>query len=268
MKTKIAFITVILLMAIKYSYGDVILENTHHVSKCVKITNIDDYPDVCFLVYVNEVMSYPTYIVSSSDCLTKGYKYNVLNLLAVNKSYMSGKDMSKINWLKDAHALPSNIRIDPEGGYVDDSIPISGIDEYYKVVGFSNTNVILYKWKQVTKYNNGKPDLIENFEYVEPVTPIYQKIMVGINSSDKPSNIEVFPNPANKNIHLRIIDSYSGAVSVELVATTGKVVQSFNLSKQSSILNKEIPLTNVAKGAYLVKVQMGKDVEYKKVLIK
>lgn len=268
MKTKLAFFTIIMLLLITNGYCDIILDNTHHVDKCVKITNIEDYPDVCLVVYVNEVMSYPTYIVSSANCLTKGYKYNVLNVLAVNKSYLSGKDISRINWLKDAHALPSNIKIEPEGGYVHDSIPISGIEEYYRIVGFSDSNVIIYKWKQVTKFNNGKPDLIENIEYAEPTIPLYQKIMVGTHPSQNPSAIELYPNPATKKIHLRITDNYTGPLSVELVTSTGKAMKTISLHKLSSVFDYDIPVANVAKGAYLVKVQLGKVIEYEKIILK
>jgi hypothetical protein len=268
MKTKFYLILIAAFIS-KFTFADVIIDNTHYVEKCVKITNMEDYPDVAFIGYcllmgqmrqVNEL--------SPTLCLDKGYRLNEFTVYAVNKSYLNGKDINKIDFRKDLNALPTNIAINPYMGFVYDSIPLAAIEEYYKVVGFSNTNVILYKWKQVTKYNNGKPDLIENFEYAEPTTPLYQKIMVGMRPSQKASSIEVYPNPANKNIHLRIIDNYIGPLSTEFVSSTGKVLKSFNLNKQSSILDCDIPVANVTKGAYFVKVQQGKAVEYKKIIIK
>lgn len=268
MKTQLLFVLVCLLL-IKTSFADVIMPNTHYVAKCVKITNVEDYPEVTFIGY-----SFSGYLglmvieLSSTVCLNKGYKYNEFAVYALNKSYLKGKDINKINYRTDSNALPSNIAIEPYEGYVDDSIPISGIEEYYKVVGFSDSKVILYKWKQVTKYNNGKPDLTENFTYDADVSQFYQRITVGINSSKKPSVIEVFPNPAHKNIHLRINDSYTGTMPVELVNAAGKVLKTLSLSKSEALFDYDIPVANMPKGAYVVKVQLGKKVEYKKMLIK
>lgn len=251
------------------SFGDIIISNTHFVAKCVKITNMDDYPDVTFIGYsmllgqMRQVAE-----LSSSECLDKGYRLNNYIVFAVNKSYLKGKEISKVNFPKDPNALPSDIAIEPYKGYVWDSIPISAIEEYYKVVGFSDSNVILSKWKQVTKYNNGKPDLIETFTYNGDVSPLYQKITVGVNSSKKQSGIEVFPNPTNKNIHLRINDPYNGKVLVELLTADGTVVKTFNLDKPGLILDYDIPVANMAKGVSFVKVQMGKLVEYKRIIIK
>lgn len=268
MKIQLLFVLVCLMLS-KASFADVIMPNTHYVAKCVKITNMEDYPDVAFIGYsllmgqirqVNEL--------SPTVCLDKGYRLNEYAVYAVNKSYLNGKDISKIVFHKDINALPSNIAINPYMGFVYDSIPLAAIEEYYKVVGFSNTNVILYKWKQVTKYNNGKPDLIENFTYDADVSQLYQRITVGINSSKKPSVIEVFPNPAHKNIHLRINDSYTGTMPVELVNAAGKVLKTLSLSKSEALFDYDIPVANMPKGAYVVKVQLGKKVEYKKMLIK
>lgn len=268
MKTPLLLVLLFVLLS-KVSFGDIIISNTHYVAKCVKITNVEDYPEVTFIGYAfSGDMGLNVTVLSSTECMNKGYKFNAFNVYAVNKSYLQGKEISKVNYRNDPNALPSNIPIEPYMGYVWDSIPISAIEEYYKVVGFSDSNVILYKWKKVTKYNNGKPDLIETFTYNGDVSPLYQKITVGINSSQKQAAIEVFPNPANKNIHLRINDPYNGPVSVELLTAAGKVLKTFNLDKPGLILDYDIPVANVAKGVCFVKVQMGKRMEYKKVIIK
>lgn len=269
MKTQLLFVLFSVLVS-NICFGDVIVGNFHYVSKCVKITNVDDYPDISLIGYTasSPFTDRDTYIVSSSQCLTRGYGYGSFNIFAVNKTYLKEKDISKINFGNDPNALPSNIAIQPNLGMVNDSIPIIDIQEYYKVAGFSETNVILYLWKKVTKYNNGKPDLIESFICDTEMPPLYQKITVGVNTSKRPSDIEVFPNPANKNIHLRVNDSFKGTVSVELINSSGKVLKSFSLGKSQQILDYDIPVANVAKGAYFVKVQMGKAVEYKMILIK
>jgi hypothetical protein len=267
MKTQLLLVLIAVLVS-KLSFGDIILSNTHYVAKCVKITNVEDYPDVAFIGYSFwGDMGVSATELSSSECLNKGYKFNGFAVYAVNKGDLKGKDINKINYPTDPNTFPSNIAIEPYRGYVHDNIPISGIEEYYKVMGFSDTNVILFKWKQVTKYNNGKPDLTETFTYDGEVSQLYQKIAVGTNFSKQPSAIEVYPNPANKNVHLRITNNYSGTVSVELITSTGKVAKAFQINKLTSILDHEFSDSNVAKGACFVKVQMGKEVEYKKIVM-
>lgn len=268
MKTKVLLILIALSIS-KFSFGDVILDNTHYVAKCVKITNMEDYPDVAFIGF-SLLMGQMRQVteLSSTVCLDKGYKFNDFTVYAVNKSYLNGKDISKIDFRKESNALPSNIAINPYMGFVNDSIPLSGIEEYYKVVGFSDKNVILFKWKQVTKYNNGKPDLIESFTYDPEAQPLYQRIIVGINASEKSSVIEVFPNPAHKMIHLRINDSYKGTVSVDLVDTAGKVMKTISFSKSETLLNYDIPVSDMSKAAYSVIIHLGKKVESRKIVIK
>ena len=37
-------------------YDDIIPENSHFVEKCVKITNLNDYPDVSLIGYIYGIM--------------------------------------------------------------------------------------------------------------------------------------------------------------------------------------------------------------------
>lgn len=266
MKTQLLFVLVAILMS-KVSFADIILPHTHYVSKCVKITNLEDYPEVTFVGYgYMGGESRNVTELSSTICLDKGYKFNHFAVCAINKSYLQGKELSKINFLEDFNVLISNT-INPLKGYVHDSIPISGLEEYYKVVGFTESKVILYKWKQVTKYNNATPDLIEYFAYDGEVSPLYQKITPGVIAFKRPSCLEVFPNPANRNIHIRINDNYTGTIPVELITSKGEVLKSFNLNKSASIHDFDIPVAEVSKGAYLIKVKMEQVVEYEKIIL-
>jgi len=154
------------------SYCDVIPENSHKFDKCVKIINVDDFPEYCLLAY----MSYPTggrniYIINSKTCLEKGYHYS-LNILAVKKEYLAKMDLNTTNWLKDKNALKSNIFIDSDGGYESNDNPISSIDAYYKIVGFTDTSVILYKCKELLRFIDGRPALIKTYKYDDGLSQI------------------------------------------------------------------------------------------------
>ena len=243
--------------------------NSHYVTKCVKITNLDNYPDVSIIGFILDVgMSYDTYLITSSECLTKGYRFNDFKVFAINREYLVGKDILKIDFPKDPNALASNIAIEPNADYVDDSNPITAIEQYYKIVGFSKTNVVLYLLKEVTKFNDGKPDLTKTYTYDGEISLLSQKITVGINSLQNYPGIELYPNPAQKNFHVKINNSYLGTVPLELVTMGGKVVKSMNLNKSGIILDSELQIANIDKGAYLVNLKFGKIVESRKIVIK
>lgn len=269
MKKRITFLLVVFLFLGRISYGDIIIDNAHYVEKCVKITNLADYPEVALLGFVPpSAMSYDTYLISSSQCLTKGYKFNDFNVFAVSKAYLEGKDIKKIDLPRDPNAIRSNIHIEVFGGYVHDSIPISGVEQYYKIIGFSDMSVILHKWKEVTKYNNGTQDSTKTFAYEGEVSQLSQKLTVGINGLQNRHSIELYPNPADKNFHLRINSKYLGAVPVEIVTMGGKMVKSFTINKNGLIVDYDVPVGNIAKGTYLVNLKFGKNVESRKIVIK
>ena len=253
----------------KLSFGDVIVIGVHYVEKCVKVTNIEDYPEVSLLGFVPpSAAPYDTYIINSKDCLTKGHKYNDFNVYAVNKEYLIGKDIKKLDLPRDPNASANNIHIELYGGYLNDSIPISGIEQYYKIAGFSTTSVILYKWKEITKFNNGKPDSTSTYTYQGDSSQLYQKIQTGINSNLYPSTIELYPNPAQKIVHLKINNAYQGKVTLEMTTLGGKTIRYLNLVKAGLILDYDIHIENLAKETYLVNLKFGVRVESRKIIIK
>lgn len=268
MKKRITFLIVAFLFLCRISFGDIIMDNVHYVEKCVKITNLADYPDVAFLGFVpRSARSSDTYLISSSQCLTKGYKYNDFNVFAVNKTYLEGKDLKKIDLPSDSNAISSNVYLEILGYYVHDSIRISGVEQYYQVIGFSNTSVVLHKWKEVTKYNNRTPDLIKTFAYEGDVSKLSQKLPVGANYPAKQNIIEVYPNPTDKNVHFRIRSSYMGPVPLEIVTMGGEVVKSSSIYKAGIIVDYDVPVAHIAKGTYLVNVKFGNTVESQKIVI-
>ena len=269
MKKHIIFLVFVLVLMNKTGYCDVIEINTHYVDKCVKITNIDDYPEVSLLGFIPpSAAPYDTYVINSIDCLTKGYKYNNFNIYAVKKEYLIGKDIKKIDLPRDPNASPNNIHIELYGGYINDSISISSIEQYYKIVGYTTTSVVLYKWKEVNKFNNGKPDSTSTYTYQGDSSQLYQKIQTSINSNQYQSSIELYPNPAQKIVHLKINNTYQGKVTLEMTNIGGRTIKFLNLVKTGLILDYDIPIGNLAKEAYLVNIKFGNRVESRKIVIK
>ena len=269
MKKQITLLVIVLLFTCKISYGDIIPDHSHYVAKCVKITNLDGYPDVSLLGFIPPgFVPYDTYLVSSTECLTNGYKYNYFKVFAVSKKYLVGKDIKKLDLPKDPNALVSNLPIQPFGGYVNDSIHISGLEQYYKIVGFSSTEVILYLWKEVDKFNDGKPDTTKTFTYNGDVSMLSQNIQTGINLKELKTSFELYPNPARKEFHLKINNLYVGSVFIEIISLDGKIVKSLMVDKFGYTFDRDIQIENLRSGTYSVSLKFGKIVESKKLVIK
>ncbi|MFZ4707737.1 MAG: T9SS type A sorting domain-containing protein [Bacteroidales bacterium] len=91
----------------------------------------------------------------------------------------------------------------------------------------------------------------------------YSHTVVGINKLvAQDQSISIFPNPGNGKITL---NSYNAITSIEIYNLVGETIYSdFNLSCQTT---KAVDISNVSKGIYFVKVQIGKKEINKKIVI-
>ncbi len=138
--------------------ADITPPNSHPLSRCVKVVNLNEFPNVVLIGYetgpvVNKVDKYEMYQIKNNECLTKGYKFNSLSI------YWNTKD--KPNSVEPNNLLLENI--EPYGGYVDKNNPLVKEDIEYSIVGFSSGKLVLYKSKQTLEYNNGTPKKVETF---------------------------------------------------------------------------------------------------------
>jgi hypothetical protein len=264
---KYKFLLVItFLMMSRLSYCDIINSGYHAVIKCVKITNIEDYPEISIIGQTGNTVSW-NYVATSTECLKGGTSMDYFYLFAVNTTYLQGKDITKIDWIKDKNALSSNIRINPRRDVIEDSIPIYSIEQFYKILGFADITVVLFKWKEITNDKNGDPLSENEYTYEGDVSKLSQKILVGINSTSYHSTFTLYPNPAQQVVSLKINNFYEGTVPVEIVSFGGKVLRSTTLNKTGFIYDSIIPIDNLPKGIYFVTIRFGAMVETQKLII-
>ncbi len=186
------------------SYGDIIPPNSHIVNKCVKITNVNDYPDISLLGVTTCMAFCPqVYVIEPATCLTKGYKLNCLMIYGVRKSYLAGKDITSIDWSKDAHTFKTNVEIDPAGDYADNANSIYSIDQYYKIVGFTDSSVELYKYREVDYYCNGSIAVISTGKYSGDSSKLSQTLPFARKANPEARRKEL--NLAHSECHVNII---------------------------------------------------------------
>jgi hypothetical protein len=270
MKTYKLYLFIVLYLSCRISYCDIIPPNSHYVNKCVVITNVNDYPDISLLGVTNCMAYCPTiYLIGSTTCLDKGYKFNCLTIYGVSNSYLAGKDITTIDWSKDKHAFKTNIQIDPAGGYADNSNLIYSINQYYRIVGFTDNSVVLYKCKEIDYFCNGSIAVSSIGKYSGDSTKLSQSLPTGTKaaSGSYGTAIDLFPNPAQKSFRLKLTNSYRGNVSVKIYTIDGKSVRTFNVNKSEILMDYLMHADNLAKGSYFVNIIMGNAIETKKVVI-
>jgi len=174
MTIKKIFLLTLFFVLSKVSYCDIIPDNSHSVDKCVKIINSGDFPDISLVTLVRHPGrdGSKASILDPTLCIDKGYKFNILEIFAVKNSYLVNKNLDSIDWVNNTNCFRANIQIDSYGGYVDNATPISSIDEYYKIAGFTDTSVILYKCKEIIKFNNRRPVSIKTYTYKSGITSL------------------------------------------------------------------------------------------------
>lgn len=259
------------LMLNKISYCDVIEIGSHAVIKCIKITNVEDYPEISLIRFNTSLMTdgsnYSSYVIVSPECLEDHYGKGWFYLFAVNKTYLQGKDIEKIDWENDENAVRTNIQLNTMRDVVNDSNPISSIEQFYKILGFTDSSVVLFKWKEVENDINGKVLSDNEFTYDGDISKLSQQIPLGINSNQYSSTFTLFPNPAQQVVSLKISNFYEGTVPVEIISFGGKILKSIALNKSGFIHDSTIPIENLPKGIYFVTIRFGAMVETQKLII-
>ena len=174
--------------------ADVIPPNAHTIHRCVTIVNVDEFPDIYLIGYVTGPMSYDPYIIEQDKCLTMGYKFNKLEILAAKKSYVDYIGVENIE-LSDENVFISDAEIYPIGGYVMDDNPLESEEIEYSIAGFSgNKSLILYKSKQVSGYKDSTRNIIETFE-----KPYINDLRLSIDGDEEPTLIPEPSLPSENN---------------------------------------------------------------------
>ena len=129
---------------INFASADVIPENSHSLSRCVKFVNLNDFSDVVLIGFYTGPMvdTYEAYQIENDKCLGKGYKFNTLYIYWTTKKKFeslnledlkldsekiagSGSDKEGNPHYYDVYS-PSDLTllledIEPYGGHIDET---------------------------------------------------------------------------------------------------------------------------------------------------
>ncbi len=103
-------------------------------------------------------------------------------------------------------------------------------------------------------YNNG------SFSYPPGIE--CEKLLLASNDNHLVANsIDVFPNPVGKELSIR--SNNNPIDQIKILSVEGEVVQEFLVEQNEIVLD----VSNLTNGVYFLRIAMGKDVEFRKVIV-
>jgi hypothetical protein len=78
---------------------------------------------------------------------------------------------------------------------------------------------------------------------------------------------DVSPNPVRSNVNLNFYAEEAGNATVSIVNQAGAVVQTQLFNVNAGDNNRKMSIGNVSTGMYYIKLQTGKTVQMKKIMI-
>ncbi|MDD3787147.1 MAG: hypothetical protein PHO94_00445 [Petrimonas sp.] len=154
-------------------YGDVIIVNSKPAKICVKIKNLNEFPDIV-IIGVNDCFTFSksqkAYRIKSNNCL-KVNRACPLSLYIVKKDYLRMKDLDLIDWKTDKNVQKLNLTVKTKSFQ---SSTYSSVYIDFNLARRDGTTFYLYKSKMSYKYQNDRPDSVQFFtdETVDPLKPI------------------------------------------------------------------------------------------------
>jgi len=159
---KFAALVFALMLVGTLAHADVIPGGSHPVSRCVKVTNLDSYPDIYLIGEIMPVGNQAAQlsIIEQGACLSKGYKFNTFNIYYADKNEIDSLGgLDKLNTTRKIHEPTAESegslrpdflvaadpllhfitnQIEPYGGYVLDSDPTTNETIEYIMVKTSS----------------------------------------------------------------------------------------------------------------------------------
>jgi hypothetical protein len=148
--------------------ADVISPGYHYINRCVKVTNLDDFSNISLIAYIVDRIGPSNNIneIKNNECISKGYKFNSINVYWNDKDKSSIIDENKL-LIKDFDASISK--------YIEEKEPLIKEEVEYSLVKSSSGIYSLEKTKVISYYNNGEPNKIETF-FNSGINPIIKDI--------------------------------------------------------------------------------------------
>jgi hypothetical protein len=159
---------------------------------------------------------------------------------------------------------------------------VNGFNMYTKnqgsVTRFENGNTLIgYGLPNIQGLPNGAEidaggNIVWEFRFKDSTEYTYRLYKtewnpVGIKEVDASGELSVFPNPGNGRITLNFENALTGEVKLEVFDLTGRRLYFESLTNAASLRNKNLDLTSLDVGFYVLKISSGKQKMVSKIVI-
>ncbi len=86
-------------------------------------------------------------------------------------------------------------------------------------------------------------------------TTITFQTEIGLDEPEFGKTLSIYPNPSKGLFNIEFNKASGGEVSLEVLNTTGQVVYSYELGKQGGLIQRQINLSDLADGVYMLRIQ-------------
>jgi|GEM_PF-4937728 len=131
--------------------ADVILPNSHYVTKCIRIVNRNQFPNLIFIARAFNFIDGKTIIspIESDQCINIKYLYKAHRV----NIYWAKKEEGTI--IKPENLLLKDLT-NIDGYYTENKNPVMKEIHEYSITFLNNEKPILYLSKQIYEYNDGR----------------------------------------------------------------------------------------------------------------
>ncbi|MFA5126329.1 MAG: hypothetical protein WC462_05005 [archaeon] len=110
--------------------------------------------------------------IDQNTCLSKGYKFNQFKVYAIEKNYFESTKTEDINF-ESVWVSAANIDIEPYGGYVDDSNPLTELEVIYTIKEIKNGKLVL---EEVSSNQTPSKPTVKNQNIFEIIACFFKSI--------------------------------------------------------------------------------------------
>lgn len=137
----------------------------HSVDSCIKITNLNEFPDIIFIGVHVGLADGNGFLINNNECMEEGYKFSQLAIGWINKDNFSSIDLN--NFKRSDPYTPIGINVLSTdvpfyAGEVKNNDHTKIITTEY-IIKQNGELISLEKSKEITEYNNNKPLKTETF---------------------------------------------------------------------------------------------------------
>jgi len=142
----------------RLSTGDITPNGSKFLPRCTKLVNIEEFGGTVFIGYIQMVTDpgHLFYKINPDSCLTIGYKFNTLYILAVDTGY-DLNTIDHVDFQRAPNICWANLGDNPEGGYIPKSDNRISEEIEYKIAGFTGNQIVIYMAKRTTTFRSKKP---------------------------------------------------------------------------------------------------------------